>query len=88
MNSLHHSWKITTNYLEAAYKLLPNEFEPETTKNYIEYIDNNELELAMSALDDLGTLFNASNEFWFQLEQAAINMKLLDCAVKFNKMRQ
>jgi hypothetical protein len=75
MNSLHHSWKITTNYLETAYKLLPNEFEPETTKNHIEYIDNNELELAMSALDDLGTLFNASNEFWFQLEQAAINME-------------
>ena len=42
----------------------------------------------MNALDDLGISFNASNEFWFQLEQAAINMELLDCAEKFNKMQQ
>lgn len=88
MNSLHHSWKITNDYLEAAYKLLPNAIESEAIKNYIEFIENNELELAMNTLDDLGCFFNASNEFWFQLEQAAINMGLSDSADKFNKTQQ
>ncbi len=91
MTSHEESWKVTIKHLKAGRALLPQDmlFEEEKVfkKEYAEYLDHNELELAMNALDDLGLLCNAPNEFWHQLESAASNMGLTDKAVRF-KQRQ
>lgn len=80
MTSLRKSWKITTEYLVTARKLLPEEmFFDEAkvfAKEYTEYLEHNELELALNCLDDLGILCNAPDEFWKYLELAAENMGL------------
>lgn len=91
MTSLEESWKVTIEHLKAGRALLPEEmfFEEARAfdKEYTEYLEHNELELAMNALDDLGLLCNAPNEFWLQLELAAINMGLTNEAQRFKQIR-
>ncbi len=91
ISSLEKSWRVSINHLKAARLLLPEEmfFEEAKTfdKEYSEYIEHNELELAMNSLDDLGLLCNAPDEFWKFLELAAENMGLLDEANRFKKIQ-
>jgi len=91
MTSLEESWKVTINHLKAGRALLPQVmfFEEARVfdKEYAEYLDHNELELAMNALDDLGLLCNAQHEFWHQLESAASNMGLADEAERFRRIQ-
>lgn len=67
MPSLEESWQLTTMYLEASRALLPEEMFFEEAKifdrDYSEYLVHNDLELAMNALDNLGILCNAPDEF-------------------------
>ena len=80
MTSLEESWKVTIKHLKDGRKLLPDEMFLEEAKvfdkEFTEYIEHNELELAMNSLDDLGLLLNASSMFWHHLELAATNMRL------------
>ncbi|HFQ4961094.1 TPA: hypothetical protein ACGUPM_004623 [Vibrio vulnificus] len=89
--NLEKSWKITITYLNAARRKLPEEMvfleAKEAEKDFNEYLKHNELELAMNALDDMGLLSNAPDEFWFDLELAASNMGLLVEAKRFNRIR-
>jgi hypothetical protein len=91
MTSLEESWKVTINHLKTGRSLLPQEMLFEEARvfdmEYTEYLDRNELELAMNALDDLGLICNAQNEFWHQLESAALNMGLADEAEKFKRIQ-
>ena len=91
MTSLKHSWRITTKHLKEAHALLPKDLYFEEAKafnnDFLEYIEHNELELALNSLDDLGILCNASNQFWRQLELAALNMELTSDAERFNKIQ-
>ena len=91
MNKLRQSWKVTVKHLKASRELLPAElyFEEaiEFEKQYSEYLEHNELELAMNALDDLGILCNVPNEYWYQLEQAALNMGLAIDAQRFHDLQ-
>lgn len=57
-------------------------------EEYAEYLDHNELELAMNALDDLGLLCGAPNEFWHQLASAASNMGLADDVERFKMIKR
>ncbi|HGS4984503.1 TPA: hypothetical protein ACMDSY_004500 [Vibrio parahaemolyticus] len=89
--NLEKSWKITIKYLNAARRKLPEEMffseAKEAEKDFNEYLKHNELELAMNALDDMGILSNAPDEFWLDLELAASNMGLLADAERFNRIR-
>lgn len=91
MASLEESWTVTIEHLKASRALLPQEMLFEEAKvfekEYAEYLDHNELELAMNALDDLGLLCNAPIEFWYQLESAASNMGLSDEAERFKRIQ-
>lgn len=91
MASLEESWSVTIKHLTAGRALLPQEmfFEEarEFDKEYAEYLDHNELELAMNVLDDLGLLCGAPNEFWHHLATAASNMGLADDAERFKQIQ-
>lgn len=91
MTSLEESQKVTIGHLEAARKLLPEEMFFEEAKafdkEYLEYLEHNELELAMNSLNDLGVLCNAPSGFWRQLELAASNMGLASEEQRFKQVQ-
>jgi hypothetical protein len=49
---------------------------------YEEWLDHNELELALDELADLGWANRSPQEFWECLGQAAGNMGLHECAAR------
>jgi hypothetical protein len=75
------SWKITETLLERARHALPIRHEHEyaaLSTQYREFLEHNELELALDTLEELGHLISARGEFWRDLERAAENMGLVD----------
>ena len=75
------SWKITQTLLERARRALPVQHEPEYAAlltRYHEFMEHNELELALDILEELGQLTSARGGFWRDLERAAENMGLVD----------
>ncbi|MGF1770290.1 hypothetical protein L4D06_23270 [Enterovibrio makurazakiensis] len=88
---LEKSWKITIVHLKAARSTLLEHMlfakANEVEKEFDEYLEHNELELAMNALDYVGTLSKAPDEFWFNLELAALNMGLVVDAERYNRIR-
>jgi hypothetical protein len=78
------SWKITETLLEQARQALPTvpaQHEQESAAvlaQYREFLEHNELELALNILEDLGHLISATGGYWRDLERAAENMGLLD----------
>ncbi|MBC9877178.1 hypothetical protein G8O24_07435 [Bradyrhizobium sp. INPA01-394B] len=77
-------WKITETVLERARNALPaspaaNEHETaRLLEQYREFLEHNELGLALDALEELGHLLSAQGGFWRDLERAAENMGLSD----------
>jgi hypothetical protein len=74
-------WKITETLLRRARHALPEKPHGEQAAllaRYQEYLDHNELELALDALEELGHLLSAHGGFWRDLERAAENMGLSD----------
>jgi hypothetical protein len=75
-------WKITETLLERARNALPanpvqDEYETaRLLEQYQEFLEHNELELALDVLEDLGHLLSAQGGFWRDLERAAENMGL------------
>lgn len=75
------SWKITQTLLKRARRALPVRQEPEyaaLSTRYHEFLEHNELELALDILEELGQLTSARGGFWRDLERAAENMGLTD----------
>jgi hypothetical protein len=75
------SWKITESLLERALHALPARREQEYASlltQYREFLEHNELELALDILEELGHLMSAKGGFWRDLERAAENMGLED----------
>jgi hypothetical protein len=82
------SWKITETLLERARHALPVGHEQEYAAllpRYREFLANNELELALDVLEELGHLISARGGFWRDLERAAENMGLVDRLPAFRK---
>ena len=77
------SWKITETLLERARHALPDapvQHEQERAAllaRYQEFLEHNELELALDILEELGRLISARGGFWRDLERAAENMGLV-----------
>jgi len=78
------SWKITETLLERARGALPAapmQHEQEAAAllaQYREFLEHNELGLALDILEELGYLISARGGFWRDLERAAENMGLVD----------
>ena len=75
------SWKITATLIERARRALPLGHEQEYAAllaQYSEFLEHNELELALDVLEELGHLMSARGGFWRDLERAAENMGLVD----------
>lgn len=88
---IEESWKVTIKHLKAGRTLLPEEMYFDEAKifdkEFVEYLKYNELEIAMHALDDLGLLYNESNEFWHKLELASSNIGLRSEAQRFKQIQ-
>jgi hypothetical protein len=78
------SWEITETLLERARNALPappaqhEQGAAELLTQYREFLEHNELGLALDVLEDLGHLISARGAFWRDLERAAENMGLVD----------
>ncbi|MDB9394509.1 hypothetical protein [Microcystis aeruginosa] len=70
---LERSWAITTEILNRAASKIS---EPKLLDQFREYLDHNELELAMDELFYLGKEKGLSMEFFMTLKEAAVNMEL------------
>lgn len=77
------SWKSTETLLERARNALPastgmNEQEyVALLTQYRQFLEHNELELALDMLEALGHLASCRGGFWQDLERAAENMGLV-----------
>jgi hypothetical protein len=79
--NLVKSWKITETLLERARHALPACHEQDYAAlltQYREFLEHNELELALDILEELGHRISARGGFWRDLERAAENMGLVD----------
>jgi hypothetical protein len=78
------SWKITVTLLERARSALPVASEQHAQEQaallakYREFLEHNELGLALDTLEELGHLTPCRGRFWRDLERAAENMGLVD----------
>jgi hypothetical protein len=81
---LQKSWKITETLLErarSALPVVPKQHEQEYVTllaRYREFLEHNELDLALDTLEELGHLVCCRGGFWRDLERAAENMGLVD----------
>jgi hypothetical protein len=89
---LWKQWKATKANLNRAFALLTEPQKNESreikalTKAYLEYIENNELELAMDMLEEIGGISPCRGGYWKSLETAAEIMKLEERIPYFRKM--
>ena len=78
------SWKTTEALLERARRaLLAVSGQDELERlailaRYYEFLEHNELELALDTLEELGHLVGCRGGFWRDLERAAENMGLVE----------
>lgn len=82
------SWARTERHLRQAREMLPEPPAegPDATGSvdaFNEYLDHNELELALDALEMLGDGNSVRTEFWRELLAAAENMALSKHAVRY-----
>ena len=87
--ALERSWAVTARHLNAARAQLPKMPAPgadgATLSGFEECLGQNEMELALDELEDLGRTNAPSAEFWRCLVCAAENMGLSDRAVDFKR---
>jgi hypothetical protein len=86
---LERSWATTAKHLNAARNQLPKVLaagaEGATVSGFEECLRDNELELALDELEDLGLTNAPPPEFWRQLVLAAENMGLSERAGDFER---
>jgi hypothetical protein len=77
---LFKSWGKTQSHLDAAFDLLSGRYpaSDERIAQFREWLDHNELEMALDELAGIGEAYAASQSFWVELRKAAINMELTD----------
>ncbi len=86
---LERTWAATAKHLNAARDLLPDVpvtgADGATVSGFEECLRDNEMELALDELEDLGLTNSPSAEFWRRLMYAAENMELSDRAADFRR---
>jgi hypothetical protein len=82
-------WKVSETLLKQAHSGLPRpEDDAEFSaleKEFTEYLDHNEHELALNVLEELGDLVETRGGFWKDLMRAAENMELVHRIPEFKK---
>ena len=76
MQELLESWHCTRTHLDKAQALLG--VGRQQMEQVQQYLDHNELELALDGLEHLGVHASAPVEFWAELRSAAEEMRLAD----------
>lgn len=77
-------WKKINADLRRARGMLPPEAKNESAvREYQEFLDHNELELACDMLEVYAEAHPVSREFWLALRDASVKMKLLDRATRY-----
>lgn len=80
--SLQKRWKVTEVLLERAKRALPTPAKAQEKDyaallaQYQQFLDHNELELALDMLEELGDLAPCRGGYWRDLARAAENMGL------------
>lgn len=86
---LEASWARTRAHLANAFAQLPaSPVDGEAggaVQRYREWLDHNELELALDELEMLGELNDVDRRFWEFLLRAATEMKLSDHALRYRE---
>ena len=79
-DALEQSWNRTSAHLERAHALVasPNANVRKLSAEYREYLDHNELGLALNTLETIGEQIDPPIEYWSHLENAALEMRLSD----------
>ena len=80
--NLAASWDRTRVHLSRAWVELPSG-ERDGLAQYHDYLDHNELGLAMEELERVGRLRSAPSTFWAALADAAAEMGLDESAQRF-----
>ncbi len=91
-NRLQRSWTVTRSHLLSAAKRLPSQpivgEDSGTLERYQEWLDHNELELALDDLADVGLSNRVSKDFWCELLAAAKNMGLDSHCTEYERLIQ
>ena len=86
---LERSWATTGRHLRAARELLHDEAPPgadgASIAGFEQCLSQNEMELALDELEDLGLTSSPPPEFWRHLMYAANNMALADRAAEYRR---
>ena len=89
---LEKSWARTRSYLDNAFVQLPTSptegeegEEGGSMQKYREWLDYNELELALDELEMLGEANGLGTSFWESLLRAAAEMELDDHTVRLQR---
>jgi hypothetical protein len=91
-SDLERSWAATKRHLSAARALLRDDSPPgvdgATLQGFEECLQQNEMELALDELEDLGLACHPVAEFWRHLMYAAESMQLTDRAAEYKQRMQ
>lgn len=86
---LERSWAATGRHLKAARELLHDDSPPgaygASLAGFEQCLGQNEMELALDELEDLGLTSTPPAEFWRHLMYAANNMALVDRAQEYRR---
>jgi predicted house-cleaning noncanonical NTP pyrophosphatase (MazG superfamily) len=79
-------WKATATLLQRARRTITDQSAQvsKLQKEFDEYLEHNELELAMNMLEEIAELIPCRGGFWRDLERAAQMMGLSDRAEDFH----
>jgi hypothetical protein len=75
---LWKQWKITAANLRHARQMLPENVAATQIEDFEQYLDHNELGLAMHVLERIGRSFVCPGGFWRNMQRAADTMKLTE----------
>ncbi len=84
---LEKKWKVSVELLEKARNLLSQyENVGSLIAKYNEYLNYNELEIALDMLEEIAlNMENSSQEVWFILKEAAESMGLKERAILYEQ---
>jgi hypothetical protein len=87
MDDLPKLWTSIRADLHRACNLLPGSSEDSgSLRQYHEFVEHNELELACDALEESAKDRAVSSDFWLALRDAAQKMRLVENAARYEKL--
>jgi hypothetical protein len=84
MSDLRESWRKTEEHLRNSAAMLP-QISAHHSEWFNHFLDRNELECALTQLDDAASETNSSPDFWHEMATAAAQMELRDRADKYRR---